>query len=456
MNPSYEINFDGLVGPTHHYGGLSFGNVASTTHSSQKAFPKEAALQGLKKMKFLKDLGLKQAIIPPQERPEINFLRQMGFIGNENEILVKAYRSHPELLSLCSSASCMWTANAATISPSPDTFDKKVHFTPANLVNKFHRFLEAQQTARTLKSIFKNPDYFVHHSPLPSHPLFGDEGAANHTRFSEEYGAQGIEFFTYGQEMARPQAEKPKLFPARQTYEASEAISRLHLLDTEFTIFAQQNPEAIDQGVFHNDVISVGNLNFFFCHEKAFLNQKSVLNKLKEKYRKITGHDLFVLEVSDKEVPLSQVIKSYLFNSQLILTPSLAETKKMTLIAPMECKNNSIVGDYLNKIIESQSTPLTAVHYMDVKQSMQNGGGPACLRLRVVLNEKEIAATHPDIFLTDELYSSLVQWVNKNYRDSLTLEDLADPKLLDESRRSLDELTQILNLGSIYPFQLNG
>ena len=26
----YEINFDGLVGPTHHYAGLSFGNEAST------------------------------------------------------------------------------------------------------------------------------------------------------------------------------------------------------------------------------------------------------------------------------------------------------------------------------------------------------------------------------------------------------------------------------------------
>jgi succinylarginine dihydrolase len=90
----------------------------------------------------------------------------------------------------------------------------------------------------------------------------------------------------------------------------------------------------------------------------------------------------------------------------------------------------------------------------DLKQSMQNGGGPACLRLRVALNQTELAAVNPAVVMTNELYATLNTWVDKYYRDRLVDADLADPQLLNECRMALDQLTQILKLGSVYPFQL--
>jgi len=179
---AFEVNFDGLVGPTHNYSGLSYGTVASIGNQAAESNPLEAVLQGLQKMKTLSDMGLKQALLPPQERPDIATLRRLGFSGSEKEVLENAGKSSSAVLSAISSASCMWTANAATVSPSADTSDGKVHFTPANLISKFHRSIEPPTTSAGLRAIFKDPRYFVHHDPLPASPQFGDEGAANHTR----------------------------------------------------------------------------------------------------------------------------------------------------------------------------------------------------------------------------------------------------------------------------------
>ena len=85
---------------------------------------------------------------------------------------------------------------------------------------------------------------------------------------------------------------------------------------------------------------------------------------------------------------------------------------------------------------------------------MQNGGGPACLRLRVALKEHELLAINPHTQITNNKFIELNQWVDKHYRDELSIADLADPNLLNESQTALDELTQILQLGSVYPFQL--
>ena len=84
---------------------------------------------------------------------------------------------------------------------------------------------------------------------------------------------------------------------------------------------------------------------------------------------------------------------------------------------------------------------------------MCNGGGPACLRLRVALNEKELQATNQHSLMNNELYTLLKDWINKHYRDRVSESDLADPQLLLENRQALDELTQIMKLGSIYSFQ---
>ena len=440
-----EANFDGLVGPTHNYAGLSWGNVASKSNVNAVSNPREAALQGLAKMKRLADRGYVQGILPPHERPHIPSLKALGFSGTDAQILERAAKSSPSILAAVSSASSMWTANAATVSPSADTSDHRVHFTPANLSAKFHRSIEHGVTGRTLKSIFADEGYFAHHAALPSVSHFGDEGAANHTRLCGRYGEPGVELFVYGQAAFNEQAPAPEKYPARQTLEASQAIARLHGLKDGARVFAQQNPAAIDAGVFHNDVIAVGNGNTLFYHDMAFLDEEQVLSDIQAR---LIGAELEAVRVSSAEVPLEDAVASYLFNSQLLNTPD-----GMLLAVPGECREVASVSQYLDKLLAAGG-PITAVEVFDVKQSMRNGGGPACLRLRVVLNDDELHAMHRGVILTDALYERLTTWVEAHYRDQLAREDLADPMLLDEVRKALDELTGILGLGSIYDFQM--
>ena len=442
----FEANFDGLVGPTHNYAGLSFGNVASFSNASAVSDPKSAAKQGLKKAKALADMGMVQGMLAPQERPDLHTLRRIGFSGTDAEILNKAAKEAPALLRACCSASSMWTANAATVSPSADTRDGKLHFTPANLVDKLHRSIEPTTTGNILAATFNDPRYFSHHQHLPEQANFGDEGAANHTRLCGNYGDKGVELFVYGQEATNPAAPKPKKYPARQTIEASQAIARLHGLSEDNTVYISQNPDVIDQGVFHNDVIAVGNQNVLFYHQQAFLNTQ---NKLDEIQRKFGRSDVHFIEVPTSKVSIQDAVKTYLFNTQIITLPS----GEMTIIAPTNCQENPAVFAYLNELV-TLGTPITQVNYFDVKQSMQNGGGPACLRLRVAMNDMELAAVNQNTLMNEALFTRLNAWVDTHYRDRLSVDDLADPQLLIESRTALDELTQIMKLGSVYQFQM--
>ncbi|RZA23152.1 MAG: succinylarginine dihydrolase, partial [Lysobacteraceae bacterium] len=243
-----EVNFDGLVGPTHNYGGLSYGNVASQSNSQQGSNPREAARQGLAKMKALMELGFTQGVLAPQERPDVAALRRLGFTGSDAEVIAQAARDAMPLLVASCSASSMWVANAATVSPSADTADGRVHFTAANLNCKFHRSIEHPTTSRVLQAMFANPTYFAHHQALPAVAQFGDEGAANHTRLCRDYGEAGVEFFVYGRSAFDARLPAPQKYPARQTLEASQAVARLHGLGEEGVVFAQQNPDVIDQG----------------------------------------------------------------------------------------------------------------------------------------------------------------------------------------------------------------
>ncbi|PPC78038.1 N-succinylarginine dihydrolase [Pokkaliibacter plantistimulans] len=442
---AFEANFDGLVGPTHNYAGLSFGNVASMGNEAAPSNPKEAAKQGLQKMKALADLGLYQGVLAPQERPDVHTLRKLGFSGSDAEVLAQAARQAPKVLAAVSSASSMWTANAATVSPSADTADGRVHFTPANLVNKFHRSTEHPVTGRILQAMFADERHFAHHPALPSVDHFGDEGAANHTRFAQQYGDAGVEFFVFGKYAFDSRQPAPQRFPARHTFEASEAVARLHGLNPAKVVYAQQNPAVIDAGVFHNDVIAVGNLNVSFYHQEAFLNTAEVNAQL----RAAMGEGEFhFVEVPTAEVPVLDAVKSYLFNSQLIALPDGG----MAIVVPEECRKTASVWAYLNKLV-TLGTPIREVKVFNLTQSMSNGGGPACLRLRVVLNEAEQAAVNPAVWMNDGLFSRLNGWVDRHYRDRLVEADLADPQLLLESRTALDELTGILALGAVYPFQ---
>ena len=443
----YELNMDGLVGPTHHYGGLSEGNIASKTYAESVSNPQQAALQGLQKMRFLHHLGLKQALIPPHQRPNLPLLHQLGFDGHETEQIQKAALSDPRLLSACFSASSMWAANAATVSSSIDTKDRRVHFTAANLVSNLHRHHEADFSYKLLQRIFADERYFVHHEILPKTTAMGDEGAANHSRLCEHHGSLGTHLFVYGKRAFSNDA--PTHFPARQTLEASEANARSHQLPPPKVVFAQQNKEAIDQGVFHNDVIAVANESLLLLHEKAFVNQAEVLTSLKIK----AGFPLHVIEINQKQLSIGDAVKTYLFNSQLVTLPSTTHEKVMALIAPIECKEHSRLQALLEDIVKDPTNPIHHVHYLSLKQSMHNGGGPACLRLRVPLNEDELAAMHQGIMIHDALLDTLEIWVKKHYRTKLHLNDLQDPSLVLESFAALDELTTLLQLGSIYPFQ---
>jgi succinylarginine dihydrolase len=183
-----EFNFDGLVGPTHNYGGLSLGNVASMAHEGKASNPKLAALEGLQKMRFVHALGIGQAVLPPHDRPSLGTLRRLGFSGSDEEMLAAVAESSELLIRLVSSGAAMWTANAATVAPSCDTADGRLHVTPANLHELFHRSIEADVTKRIFERIFANPEQFVVHPPLPGGGHLADEGAANHTRLSGPEG----------------------------------------------------------------------------------------------------------------------------------------------------------------------------------------------------------------------------------------------------------------------------
>ena len=442
---SFEINFDGLVGPTHNYAGLSYGNVASFSNASTVSSPRTAALQGLAKMKQLADLGIRQAVLPPHERPAVETLRLLGFTGSDSDVLAAAFRDTPRIFRACCSASAMWTANAATVSPSADSGDGRVHFTPANLANRFHRAIEAPVTARVLKAVFPDPDCFAHHDPLPSGDQFSDEGAANHTRLCREYGEPGVELFVFGRYAFDETKASPAKFPARQTFEASAAIARRHRLAPERVVYAQQNPAAIDTGVFHNDVIAVGNGNVLFYHERAFIDSKKLVEQLQTRF----DGELCFIEVPEQKVTLLEAVQTYLFNSQLL---SRADGS-MTLVVPDECRQHNGVSGYLDSLVTDSGNPIGDIITIDVRESMRNGGGPACLRLRVVLSEDQIARTNPAVLLDDALYGRLKVWIERWYRDRLSIDDLVDPQLLDESRSALDELSQLLKLGPVYPFQ---
>ncbi len=276
----------------------------------------------------------------------------------------------------------MWVANAATVSPSPDTADGRVHFTPANLASHFHRALEAPTTTAILRAIFADAERFVVHDALPSSPQTGDEGAANHTRLATDPAGAAVEFFVYGRRAYGP-GPAPAHFPARQTFEASAAIARRHELDPARVVFAQQHPQAIDAGVFHNDVIAVGHRDVLLCHERAFVDTHAVLADLAQR----VGPAFSPIVVRTAQVPLEDAVATYLFNSQLVDRAQGG----LLLVAPAECRENARVSAFLDGLV-ADGGPIREVVAFDLRQSMRNGGGPACLRLRVALTASERAA----------------------------------------------------------------
>ncbi len=347
-----EINFDGIVGPSHNYAGLSLGNIASASHGGDVSYPRAAALQGVAKMRGNMERGLAQGFLLPLPRPNFGLIRDLAIDASAPR----------QLLAAAWSASSMWTANAATVSPAPDTADGRCHLTPANLVTMAHRAQEWRDTKAQLDIAFGNREHFaVHDAVLPT---FGDEGAANHMRFCEGHGSPGVEVFVYGRQGGK--------FPARQHEQASRAVARLHGLDPAKCVFIEQNPEAIEAGAFHNDVVSVANERVLFTHERAFADRQSAYDAIAAAFPALQ-----VVEVPESAVSLDEAIRSYLFNAQLLTLP----TGEMALVVPTECRESASVWAWCEQMLASNG-PIRQVIPVDVKQSMANGGGPACLRLR--------------------------------------------------------------------------
>jgi succinylarginine dihydrolase len=436
-----EYAFDGLVGPTHHYAGLSHGNVASMEHAGEPGNPRAAALQGLGKMRLVATLsGGLQGVLPPHERPYLPLLRKLGFSGSDADVIDKAYRTAPWTLSAASSASAMWAANAATVTPSTDSADGRAHFIPANLVSMIHRSLEAPTTARVLQRIFAEPTRFAVHDALPAHPAFSDEGAANHLRLVTERATMHV--FGWGLSPGAPRL--PQRYPGRQTRAASEAVARLNQLRPELGLFWQQDPDGIDSGAFHTDVLAVGWGSLLLLHERAFVDGARLLAALRARL----GETLQVVVASEAELPLENAITAYPFNSQLVPRPD----GSIVVLAPAESEADPAARSFFDRVV-LEASQVSSVNYVDVNASMRNGGGPACLRLRVPLTTAERDAVRTNVFFDAALDRTLTAWVERHYRDRLTPEDLRDPNLLVESREALDELTVLLGLGSIYDFQ---
>ncbi len=377
MSKLVEINFDGIVGPSHNYAGLSLGNIASASHKGNASYPRAAALQGIAKMRGNLERGLAQGFLLPLPRPNFGLLRDLA-VGDE---------TNPALVAAAWSASSMWTANAATVSPAPDTGDGRCHLTPANLVTMLHRGQEWRDTQAQLKIAFGDQRHFAVHDAVPS--SFGDEGAANHMRFCDSHDAPGVEVFVYGRPGGR--------FPARQHEQASRAVARLHGLEPRRCVFIEQNPAAIEAGAFHNDVVAVANEKVLFTHDRAFADQIDAYEAIRAVFP-----DLHVVEVPESQVTLEEAIRTYLFNAQLVTLP----TGEMALVVPSECQESTSVWSWCERMLASNG-PIRHVIPVDVRQSMANGGGPACLRLRVVADPATVDAR----FLLDEAKAERIEAV---------------------------------------------
>lgn len=408
-----EINFDGIIGPSHNYAGLSMGNLAATAHAGQTSNPRAAALQGLAKMRGNMALGLAQGFFLPLPRPNHGWLAQLAADATMDA----------GLLAGAWSASAMWTANAATVSPAPDTADGRCHLSAAHLVTMPHRAQEWPDTLRQLQIAFADKRHFAVHGPVP--PCFGDEGAANHMRLCAGHGAAGLQLFVYGRPGGR--------FPARQHEQAGRLIARRHGLAPDRTLFLEQSPEAIAAGAFHNDVVAVANERVLFCHEQAFADPAAVYAAIRAA---MPEAEIVVVPVS--AVSLEQAIQTYLFNAQLVTLPG----GEMALVVPQEAWEHSAVRAWLEMMLAGNG-PIRRVVPVDVRESMANGGGPACLRLRVVADP---ATVDPRFMLDQAKADRIEQVIAAHWPQAIAPGDIGQPALATQVEQARLALVETLGL----------
>jgi succinylarginine dihydrolase len=414
--PLVEINFDGIVGPTHNYAGLSVGNLAAAAHAGEVSYPRAAALQGLEKMRGNMALGLAQGFFVPLPRPNQAWLEALAMDAATDAALVAGAWS----------ASSMWTANAATVSPAPDTADKRCHLTAANLVTMPHRAHEWPDTLKQLKLAFADDAHFAVHGPVP--PCFGDEGAANHMRLTAAHGEPGLEIFVYGRSGGP--------FPARQHEQASGIVARRHGLDPERTLFIEQSAEAIAAGAFHNDVVAVANERVLFAHEQAFADPAGACAAIREKFPEAE-----FVTVPASAVSLSEAVRSYLFNAQLVTLPA----GEMALVIPTEAWDSVPVRQWLDGMLAGNG-PIRRVVPVDVRQSMANGGGPACLRLRVMADPVTV---DPRFLLDDAKADAVERVIDRTWPGQIDPADLGQQSLSETVVAARRALLAAVNLNEL-------
>jgi succinylarginine dihydrolase len=412
-----EINFDGIIGPSHNYAGLSAGNLASANNAGAASQPRAAALQGIEKMRANLRLGLAQGFFMPLDRPNMAWLAGLATDMASAEAHIRA---------AAFSASAMWAANAATVSPAPDTADGRCHLSAANLLTMAHRSHEWTGTHAQLKLAFADTAHFAVHGPVP--PPYGDEGAANFMRLCSSHGEAGVEIFVYGKSGGP--------FPARQHIEASKAIARAHQLNPERTLFIQQSEVAIAAGAFHNDVVAVANERVLFTHEQAFEEPEATYAAIRAKMPEAE-----IVIVPADRVSLADAVQSYLFNAQLVTLPS----GEMALILPTEAQSNANVWGWLQEHVAGNG-PIRKLVPVDVRQSMANGGGPACLRLRVVADP---ATVDPRFMVDEAKLDRMAEVVAKHWPESISPDQLSDPSLVAQVQAARLALLTACDLGAL-------
>lgn len=420
-----ELQLDGLVGPSHNYAGLSLGNLAATRNAGAVSSPRAAALQGLAKMRLVLGLGLPQGLLLPHERPNLGLLRAMGFAGTDAEVLKAAHAEDPALVAVAWSASPMWTANAATVSPAADTADGRTHLSVANLATMAHRAQEWPSTLAQLRLAFADRRHFAVHGPVP--PSFGDEGAANHLRLAPAHEAPGVEVFVHG-------VNAGGRFPARQDVRASKAVARRH--GVAAALHVAQADAAIEAGAFHNDVVAVANGPVLLAHAEAFADRDALVAALAAR---VPGFCL--VEAPADEVSLEEAVGSYVFNASLLTVGD-----GMALVLPKEAEETPRVWRWLQRVVADNANPIRALHVLDLRESMRNGGGPACLRLRVQLSETALAAVDPrfrlDAATLDRLEGVVARW----WPERIAPGDLGTPDLMDQCRAARRALLEALGI----------
>lgn len=442
-----ELNVDALPGPTHVFGGLGVGNVASMQSNQQPSFPKRAALQGLKKAALVARLGVPQFIWLPPQRPDLGLLRRIGFDGPRDQVLAAAFEQAPIAFAAAFSSAFMWAANSGTFSPGVDCADGKNHFTPANLISSWHRSGEASDRAADMQQMFASDagsslSGLVVHEPLPPLVPLRDEGAANHMRLSDASGRRGINLLVHGD---GPDSHTSR-FTLRHTQAASRAIAQLHTLDQRDTFFLQQHPEAIGAGAFHNDVIATSHRDLLIYHEKAFVFGDSDLIAIQQRFEQKCGSPLRTIKISERQLSLAAAIESYFFNSQ-ILTPLAhdgSSSEAMVLVCPEQCRANQQARAVVEGLVNDDRCPIQSVHYVELGQSMSGGGGPACVRLRIPLEADQLSSLGRAARLTPQLHDALFAAIEATYPDSLSLRDLLDVEVIQATQRAAETLRRVL------------